>query len=67
MSIKLKDLPEKLPDNNQSHDLSASDPETERLRRDIYRSDKEKFHLFAQMLRRNAMLKNANITHNKDQ
>ena len=58
---------EKLPDNYQSQETPASDPETERLRRDIYRSDKEKFHLFAQMLRRNAMLKNANITHNKDQ
>lgn len=54
---------EKLPDNNQPRETPASDPETERLRRDIYRSDKEKFQLFAQMLRRNAMLKKAKITH----
>jgi len=54
---------EKLPDNSQPQETPASDLETERLRRDIYRSDKEKFQLFAQMLRRNAMLKKAKITH----
>jgi hypothetical protein len=37
--------------------------EEERLREDIYRSDMEKLHLFTRMLRRNAMFKNAKITH----
>jgi hypothetical protein len=37
--------------------------ETERLKRDIYRSDMEKFRLFTQMLRRNAALKKAVIRH----
>ncbi len=39
------------------------DPELERLKRDIYRSDKEKFLLFTQMLRRGIMLKQAKVTH----
>lgn len=37
--------------------------EEERLREDIYRSDLEKFLLFSRMLKRNAMFKNAKITH----
>jgi len=37
--------------------------ETERLRKDVFRSDMEKFHLFTKMLRTNALLKNAKITH----
>ncbi|WP_158618137.1 hypothetical protein [Chitinophaga lutea] len=37
--------------------------EAERLRRDIYRSDMEKLHLFTQMLRTNNLLKKAKITH----
>ena len=35
--------PEKQQQNSKPNDVPASDPETERLRRDIYRSDKEKF------------------------
>lgn len=46
-------------------DVLNSESETEHLRRDIFRSDKEKFLLFAQMLRTNAMLKRAKITHKK--
>jgi hypothetical protein len=41
--------------------VSAS--EEERLKKDIYRPDMEKLSLFTQMLRRNALLKKAKITH----
>lgn len=37
--------------------------ETERLRRDIYRPDKEKFLLFVKMLEQKAILKSTKITH----
>lgn len=37
--------------------------ETERLKRDIYRSDMEKLRLFTEMLRTNALLKKAVIHH----
>ncbi|WP_341835971.1 hypothetical protein WJU16_24420 [Chitinophaga pollutisoli] len=37
--------------------------ETERLRRDIYRSDIEKLQLFTQMLRTNNLLKKVKVTH----
>lgn len=37
--------------------------EEERLRQDVYRPDMEKLHLFTQMLRVNALLKKAKITH----
>jgi hypothetical protein len=37
--------------------------ETERFKRDIYRPDMEKFRLFTEMLRRNALLKKAIIRH----
>lgn len=37
--------------------------EQERLRRDIYRPDIEKLHLFTQMLQANALFKKAKITH----
>lgn len=37
--------------------------ETERLKKDIYRPDMEKFRLFTLMLRRNALLKKAIIRH----
>ena len=37
--------------------------ERERLIKDIYRPDMEKFRLFTQMLRNNVLLKKASITH----
>ena len=37
--------------------------EEDRLRRDIYRPDMEKLQLFTKMLRTNALLKKAIITH----
>ena len=37
--------------------------ESERLKRDIYRPDIEKLHLFTKMLRTNALLKKAIIRH----
>jgi hypothetical protein len=48
----------------QSKQDSLSPAEIERLKRDIYRSDMEKFRLFTQMLRTNALLKRAVIRHN---
>lgn len=37
--------------------------EVDRLRRDIYRPDKEKLKLFVQMLQTNALFKKVKITH----
>ena len=42
---------------------SVQDADTERLRRNIYRSDMEKLSLFTKMLRRNALYKKAKVTH----
>jgi len=42
--------------------LSTID-EQERLRRDIYRPDIEKLHLFTQMLRVNALFKKVKVIH----
>ncbi len=57
MSIEKKAIEETV-----SHHLSA-ESEIDRLRRDIYRPDIEKLRLFTQMLRTNALLKRAKITH----
>ncbi len=48
----------------QSNSEKVSHTEQERLIADIYRTDMEKFKLFVQMLRRNAMFKKAKVTHN---
>ncbi len=40
-----------------------TEAEIERLKRDIYRPDMEKFRLFTKMLRRNAIFKKAVIKH----
>lgn len=37
--------------------------ETDRLRADIFRSDKEKLQLFTKMIRNNAIYSRAKITH----
>jgi hypothetical protein len=37
--------------------------ETDRLRRDVYRSDMEKFLLFTKMLRANKMYSRIKVTH----
>ena len=52
----------------KSIEKAVSDPlssqnEIDRLKRDIYRPDIEKLQLFTQMLRTNALLKKAKITH----
>jgi hypothetical protein len=55
-----------MPSSNQKHvDRNAGviESEAERLRRDIFRPDMEKFKLFTQMLRTNALYKKAKITH----
>lgn len=41
----------------------SNDPERERLKRDIYRSDIEKLQLFTRMLRQNALFKKAKVIH----
>jgi len=41
----------------------AHKTEIEKLKEDIYRSDKEKLQLFIKMIRRSSMLKKAVITH----
>jgi hypothetical protein len=55
-------------DKNIIHEPDATyqtlkDAEEKRLREDVFRSDIEKFRLFTQMLRTNAILKKAVITH----
>ncbi len=44
-------------------DTPLNEGEIDRLKRDIYRPDIEKLKLFTQMLRTNALLKKAKITH----
>jgi len=41
----------------------AEDAGLERLKRDVFRPDMEKFQLFTQMLRRNALFKKAKVSH----
>ena len=41
----------------------ANKPEIEKLKEDVFRSDKEKFFLFTRMLKRNATLRKAVINH----
>lgn len=43
----------------------VSKSENEKLREDIFRPDMEKLQLFVRMLRRNAVLNKAVITHSK--
>ena len=58
-----------MPDKKQISQKLTPEPKVsftndqERLRRDIYRPDIEKLHLFTQMLRVNALFKKAKITH----
>jgi len=65
MDINKHDINDSLPSNNPKVEKKLLVPKTdeERLREDIYRSDMEKLQLFTRMLRRNAMFKNAKITH----
>jgi hypothetical protein len=42
---------------------AMTDPEKERIRRDVYRSDLEKLKLFTRMLKQNALFKKAKVTH----
>ena len=57
MSIEKKSI------ENAILDPSSNGGEMDRLRRDIYRPDMEKLKLFTQMLRTNALLKKAKVTH----
>jgi hypothetical protein len=51
--------------NNKNKSAINGQPLTEedRLRKDIYRPDMEKLHLFTQMLRINNLFKKARVTH----
>lgn len=46
-----------------TRNLISPETEVDRLKRDIYRSDMEKFLLFTQMLRANKIYSKAKITH----
>ena len=52
---------------NKSDQLAQNsivvESEEDRLRRNIYLPDKEKYQMFVAMLRRNVMLKRAKVTH----
>ena len=53
-------------DSNKENKSKIEDfnlTEEQRLRRDIYRPDAEKLHLFTQMLRLNKLFNKARITH----
>ena len=54
---------EKKSTNRVGGNSTINDGEIERLRRDIYRPDIEKFQLFTRMLRTNALFKKAKVTH----
>jgi hypothetical protein len=56
-------LSKKQSSENSKQIIVINESEDERLRRDIYRPDMEKFQLFMQMLRNNAVYKKAKITH----
>jgi hypothetical protein len=47
----------------KKQNMILTESDEERLRRDIYRSDKEKFELFVTMLRRNKFYSRAKVTH----
>lgn len=65
MDINKHDTNDNLPSDAPKVEKKLLVPKTEeeRLREDIYRSDMEKFLLFSRMLKRNAMIKRAKITH----
>jgi len=50
-------------ETNKVKTTISTESEIERLRRDVYRSDKEKFQLLVQMFRANAMYNRAKVTH----
>jgi hypothetical protein len=54
-------LPQSESKNNQTSVLIET--EMDRLRRDVYRSDMEKFLLFTKMLRANKMYARVKVTH----
>ncbi len=49
--------------NEPSEVYLTNSPEAERLKKDVFRPDMEKLQLFTKMLRTNALLKKAIITH----
>ena len=50
-------------ETNKVKTTISTESEIERLRRDVYRSDKEKFQLLVQMFHANAMYNRAKVTH----
>jgi hypothetical protein len=51
------------PEHTNNQTSVVIETETDRLRRDVYRSDMEKFLLFTQMLRTNKMYSRIKVTH----
>ena len=61
-----KDInPQNLVEEQQAEYGFTFKSEEERLKEDIFRPDMEKLQLFTRMLRRNALLNTAVITHSK--
>ena len=56
-------MSEKNKESGVNVDPLITDAERERIKRDIYRPDIEKFKLFTRMLRQNALFKKAKIIH----
>lgn len=56
-------MSEKVKDSSQNNAHHVESSEMERLRRDIFRPDIEKLSLFTRMLKQNALLKKAKISH----
>ena len=63
MDKKKKKINENIFNNDSSVYGFVNKPEIEKLKDDVFRSDKEKFLLFTQMLKRNATLRKAIINH----
>jgi len=66
LPIKTNYIPMKKGDNhilNTEANFITSASESERLRKDVFRSDIDKLQLFTKMLRRNALLRKAKISH----
>jgi hypothetical protein len=56
-------MPEKRKESGENIVPIITESESERIRRDIYRSDIEKLKLFTRMLKQNTLFKNARVIH----
>ncbi len=56
-------MPEKKKESGENIVPIITETESERIRRDIYRSDIEKLKLFTRMLKQNEIFKKAKVIH----